>query len=187
MSEILTPPPEIEREAQKYGQAMLRFVNSTDFPIDILTYPDHLMIKTTSPSDFDKKVKAINPWSEQVAFMEIDERFLVAAHLVVPLTMTQYRPVEWLEIMEPKSPESTSDYPGAEYVEFYHNNFNEAGLLMKKRRITYEKRVDGHHRWWNIRINDEGQELRITDKPLSEIIGQELDDGTARQLYNIAA
>jgi hypothetical protein len=84
--------------------------------------------------------------------------------------------------MEAKSPDGTADFLGAEYVQFYHEDFNRAGLLLKKKRIEAERRTDGIHRWWNVPMNQAGQELRITDKPLSEIIGQELEDGTARTL-----
>ena len=158
------------------------FTSVSGFPEGLLGYPDHVMIKSSSPSDFEEKVKAIRPWAEESAFMEIDSRFLVAAHLVVPLALAEHKPVEWLEIMEPKSPDGTVDYLGAEYAEFYYEDFNKAGLLMKRNKIPYEKRTDDNHRWWNVRINDKGQELRVTDKPLSEIVDKELDEGTARYL-----
>lgn len=186
MSEVLIPPKDITCEVRKYGQTMMNFVRTSDFPEGLLGYPDHLMIKSTDASDFDKRVKEIGPWAEQVAFVEIDTRFLVAAQLLVPLMLTDHRPVQWVEIMEPKSPDGTVDFFGVEYAEFYYNDFNKAGLMMKKQKIPAEKRTDGIHRWWNIRMNEAGQEVRITDKPLSEIIGRELDDGTAKSL-NIAA
>lgn len=182
MSELILPPQDINDEVKKYGQTMLHFMWSTDFPEGLVTNPDHVMIKSATPSDFDKRVKSISPWAEQKIFVEVDTRFLVAARLIVPMALTEYKEVNWIEIMESKSPDGTADYLGVEYVEFYHSDFNQAGLFMKRKKVDAEKRVDGLHRWWNIRMNDEGQELRITDKPLSEIIDKELDESTARHL-----
>lgn len=186
MSEIIVPrkDQDIEDEARNYGRTLLSFVWGTDFPESLLSYPDHLMIKSSGPSDFERKVKALSPWAEQAAFVEVDDRFLVAAQLVVPLALTQQKGVRWVEIMEPKSPDSTADFLGAEYTEFYYDNFYKAGLMLKKSRVEAEKRTDNNHRWWHVRMNDKGQELRITDTPLAGIIGRELDDGTARPLIN---
>lgn len=146
MSEILVPPGDVMSEVRRYGQVMLDFVSWTNFPEPLLTQPDHLMIKTETPSEFDKRVKDLTPWAERAAFVEVDTRFLVAAQLVVPLALTDYRHVEWIEVMESKSPDATADYLGAEYVEFYVSDFNKAGQAMKKKRIPYEKRVDESHR-----------------------------------------
>lgn len=182
MSELILPPKEVHSEARRYGRTMLEFVHATDFPESLLAHPDHLMIKSSGVSDFEKKVKSITPWAEEAAFLEVDERFLVAARLIMPIALTDYKEVDWVEIMEPKSVEGTVDYLGAEYAQFYHNDFNSVGVIMKKKRVDFEKRTDGMHRWWRVPMNDEGQEIRITDKPLAEIIGRELDDGTAKQL-----
>jgi hypothetical protein len=182
MSELLVPPREINDQIRSYGETVLRFASVMDFPSILISRPDHVMIKSSTPSDFDRKVKLVTPWAEQAAFLEVDSRFLVAAHLITPIALTEYKEVSWIEIMESKSPDGTTDYLGAEYAEFYHSDFIQAAKLMKSKRIDFEKRTDGIHRWWNIRLNEEGQELRISDKPLMDIIGRQLDDGTAREL-----
>lgn len=182
MSELILPPREFTDEVRDYGSVLMHFASVTNFPERLLNHPDHIMVKSDNISNFDHRVRSITPWAENTAFIEVDSRFLVAAQLLVPLTIADGKPVSWVEIMEPKSAEGTADYLGVEYAEFFHEDFNQAGLMMKKSRVNFEKRVDDLHRWWNVRLNDDGQELRITDKPLADIIDRELDEGTARHL-----
>lgn len=179
MPELLVPPEDITREVSEYGEKLSSFISSHRFPSGLLSSPDHVMIKSATPGDFGKKAREIKDWAEYMAFTQIDWRFLVAARLIVPLSITRNRPVSWVEIMEAKSPDGTADYIGAEYTTFFFDNLGAAEGLIRNQQIPMERRADGAHKWLSININDQGQELRITDKCLTDTIDKELDDQTA--------
>ncbi|HEX5394791.1 MAG TPA: hypothetical protein VFW52_00285 [Candidatus Saccharimonadales bacterium] len=183
MSEILTPPEEIYDLVQNYREKLDYFVKSSGIPDSLLEEPDHMMLKTADPVDFAEKVRIIKPWTdeEQVAFMELDWRFLAMARLAVPFAITETRHADWLEIMEPKQAEGY-DYIGVEYASFYHPDIYKAQKKLRARGISAERLHDESRgwKWLNIVINNSGQEVRITDTKLVEIVEQELDDGSAK-------
>ncbi|MEX1059186.1 MAG: hypothetical protein WEC17_02030 [Candidatus Saccharimonadales bacterium] len=183
MSEILTPPEDINSSVEEYGQQFRHFTDAFDIPAALMREPDHLMLKAADPVDFAEKVREIKPWTdqEQVAFMQLDWRFLAMAHLAVPYALAPSRHVDWLEIMERKEA-SGYDYIGVEYASFYYPDINKAEGLINSRGIKIERLHDESRRWrWlNITMNDGGQEVRLSDTKLVEIVEQELEDGTAR-------
>lgn len=174
---------DIPRDVTDYGKAMLGFVQRKNFPELLLGQPDNVMIKSSSPADFQNKFQNLKSWTaEHPYFIDVDGRFLVAARLLVPMSLAAQRPVEWIEIMEPKSPDGTVDYFGAEYTEFFYGDFHKAELMLKKSRIDYAGMADPEHRWLNVRINKDGQEIRITDSFLAETIDAEVASGKAKLL-----
>ncbi|MBX4197250.1 hypothetical protein KW801_01690 [Candidatus Saccharibacteria bacterium] len=183
MNELVLPPSDISREITDYGRLVAGYVYHQNFPEVLLSDPDHVMIKSSDPADFDTKFKQLKPWTaEDRYFAEIDGRFLVAARFLVPLALIERRPVEWIQIMEPKSLDGTFDYFGVEYAEFFYQDFDKARLMLDKNKIEYSKKADEDHSWLNIRINNQGQEIRITDKLLAETIDSEVESGRARPL-----
>lgn len=182
MSEILIPPEDINQLVGEYREQLRYYVDSAGIPQDFLTEPDHMMLKAAGPLDFAEKVREIKPWTdeEQVAFMELDWRFLAMARLAVPYAVTESKYADWLEIMEPK-PAEGYDYIGVEYASFYHPDINKVHKRLKSKGVKVERLHDEPRRWrWlNIVINNSGQEVRISDTKLVEIVEQELDDGSA--------
>lgn len=183
MSEILTPPEDINGLVEDYGWQFRQFTDSVDLPPVLLEEPDHLMLKAADPVDFGDKVRKIRPWTErgQVAFIELNWRFLAVAQLAVPYALGQSCYVEILEIMEPKEAQGY-DYIGIEYASFYHPDINKAEKLVSSKNIRAERYHDESRgwRWLNIVMNGSGQEVRISDKRLVEVVDQELKDETAR-------
>ncbi|HEY5550086.1 MAG TPA: hypothetical protein VIK37_02725 [Candidatus Saccharimonadales bacterium] len=183
MSEILTPPEEINDLVSDYRKQLDYFAYSVDFPPTLFQEPDHMMLKAADPMDFAEKVREIKPWTdnEEVAFMELDWRFLAMAHLAVPYVLAPSKHVDWLEIMEPKDAEGY-DFIGVEYASFYYPDISKAEKLLAARSINVERLHDEPRqwRWLNVVMNNAGQELRISDTKLIEVVEQEIEDGTAR-------
>lgn len=180
MSELLVPPQNIVGGITEYGQRLQAFMHSTRFPKALLATPDYVMIKSGTPLDFNQKVKEIERWTKYRAFLQIDWRFLVAAQLIVPLVLIPDKKIPMVEIMEAKSPEGTADYIGAEYVAFFFSNLSTAKrLLINNDKISFRERSDGLHRWLDIPINGQGQELRIVDKRIAGIVEQAIESGDA--------
>ena len=183
MSEILIPPEDINQLVGDYRGQLRYYADTADIPPVLLEEPDHMMLKAADPVDFAEKVREIKPWTddEQVAFMELDWRFLAMARLAVPYAVTDSHYADWLEIMEPKEAEG-HDYIGVEYACFYYHDINKAQKLLRAKGIGAERLHDEPRkwRWLNIPINSSGQEVRISDTKLVEIVEQELDDGSAR-------
>ncbi|MEX2006721.1 MAG: hypothetical protein WD877_00895 [Candidatus Saccharimonadales bacterium] len=182
MREILLPPEDINADVSDYGQNLRSFAETYDIPRGLLAEPDHMVIKSADPVDFADKARAIRPWTEEerIVFMEVNSRFLVAAEVITPWAVG-HNWVNWLEIMEPRQ-EVGRDFIGLEYAQFYYSDIDYAGILLNSRNLEVEFYTDEgrNWRWLNVKINQVGQEFRLSDTKLVEIIGVELEDGTAR-------
>lgn len=178
--EILTPPEDVTDGLAAYGKRLKEFAHSREIPDELLREPDHVMIKSANTADFAAVARGIHPWAEQVVFTEIDLRFLVAARLLVPLALTDNHYVGGVEVMESRS--EAVDFLGLEYGQFFVPDFKRAERLIRRRKIPFQSRADNHHRWLQLPMNNEGQELRLSDKKLDEIIDEELAEGAAKLL-----
>jgi hypothetical protein len=185
MSEIILLDPAIPEDISRYGRNLGCFIAMTSFPEELLEQPDNVMIKASDPKDFETRYQSLAPWvAERPYFVDVpDGRFLVAARLLTPLAVFGERRVDWVELMEAKRADAELiDYVGAEYTEFFTDDLKKAGKTLRERGIAYKPLDDGDHAWLNMRINTEGQELRITDRMLAETIDEELDTERARPL-----
>ncbi len=180
MSELVLPDQNIAQNVSEYDQRLTRYIAYSNFPVGLLVDPDYAMIKAATPRDFGKMACEGQQMSEYTIFREVDWRFLVAARLLTPLALLDSKPVRWVEVMEAKSPDGTVDYLGAEYVSFFVQNFGNAENQLRARGVSYEFRTDGTQRWLQTSINENGQELRITDKYLEERVDQALELESAR-------
>lgn len=177
MSEAITPPKDITKGIEEYHHRLIDFVRHNNFPEGLLIEPDYVMVKTDGPADFNDKVQAIEPWAEKVAFAQIDWRFLVAAQLLVPLTLSRYRAANSVTIMEAKS--EAADHIGVEYTQYYCGDFGFAEKLIKDSGVEVETRKDGYQRWLNVRINPQGQEVRLSDRKLEDVVAAQIESGEA--------
>jgi hypothetical protein len=183
MADLITLPNGMGEAAYDYGNRLQHFRDSYDIPPGLFNEPDHVVFKTADQVDFADKTRAIRPFAEagQVAFAEINWRFLAAAQMIVPLTLWGTKRVGWVELMEPKS-NGEYEYPGLEYAAFYYPNVMYAQIILNSRRIDSEMHCDEarNWRWLNVVMNKEGQEVRFSDTKLVEVVESELEDGTAR-------
>jgi hypothetical protein len=182
MSEIIIPRTDIETEGWQYGSVMLSFIQRHQLPDWLTQNPDHLMVKSADASDFGKRVKDLYSFTPEVTFLELDFRFIAAAKLMIPLALSDNRKVPRVQIMEAK----VGDYIGPEYAVFFHKDFHYVRAQLEHNKVDAVERSDHMHRWWNIRISNAGQELRITDTPLAQIIDFEVQEGIARPLPKAA-
>ena len=180
MGELLVPPQDIWAEAGDYNRSLYQFVDSTSFPARLLLEPDHLMIKSASIKDFSEKARAIKDWCQFMAITEVDWRFLLAGHLVVPLTLGRESKVGWLEIMESKTSDGTAGHFGAEYAQFYYPDFGHAAKLIKDKRIPFKVRRDSRQRWLDIQMNEQGQGLRVGNTRIVDVLRDQISSGEAK-------
>jgi hypothetical protein len=183
MSELVLPPSDISNEITGYGKLVAGYVYNKDFPEILLGDPDHVTLKSTDATDFDTKFKQLKPWTaEDRYFSDVDGRFLVAARFLVPMALMERRPVEWIQIVEPESADGSLDYFGVEYAEFFYPEFTKARMMLERSKVAFSERNDDTHRWLNIKLNDKGQDIRITDRMLAETMDAEVESGRARTL-----
>jgi predicted metalloenzyme YecM len=159
------------------------FITRNELPGDWFKSPDHLAIKCADSKDYDQQIQAWKKHSEtgKMSEVKLHGRRLAVARLLKEIPLTAFGGVYWLEIMEPRPEKIGKGIVGLEHIEFYSTNFDVIQKVLSNKGIEYEMQGQDNpgHSWVNIILNDAGQELKLNDNPLSVVIPQELQDGSA--------
>ena len=167
----------IGQQIENYVRELEAFVSDNDLPRSWFEVIDHAAFKFASSSEFEDGVESFRRMSDQISSIRMNNRRLATAKLHMSLMIGRFGAVKWVELMEPRPEKIGKDYVGFEHVEFYYPNFNEVQEVLDNKGILYEMQTNPGHNWVNIVINSEGQELKLNDRTLGDIVTHELDTG----------
>lgn len=171
---------EYEESIEAFAQMLQNFMDQYELPAKWFKVPDHLAIKCADALDYEYVIQDLLPDAQQTSVANIDNRRLVAMHLITTQPVGQLGSVSWLEIMEPRPEKAGKDRVGLEHMEFYYPDFDEVRGVLDEYQVEYTEQSNAGHAWINIVINADGQELKLNNRLLSDIVEQELSEGTAR-------
>lgn len=172
----------IGREIENYVRQLTAFVAEHELPSTWFEVIDHAAFKFRDTSDFEDGIKSFRPMSDEIACITMNNRRLATARLHMSLMIGKFGAVKWVELMEPRPEKAGRDYVGFEHVEFYYPNFDQVQQILDSKGIAYEMQTNPGHNWVNIVINSEGQELKLNDKTLGDIVNHELETGISHAI-----
>ena len=170
---------EYEEAVYEYATELTAFIAKHELPDKWFKVPDHLAIKCADSMGYVYTVEELLPDAAQASEIEMDGRRLAALRLTSPVTVGNLGKVQWLEIMEPRPANVGKDLVGLEHMEFYYPDFDEIIETLGKYSVNFKIQQNPGHAWVNIVLNDQGQELKINNRLLSDTVADELSDGTA--------
>jgi hypothetical protein len=109
----------------------------------------------------------------------MNNRRISLATLNSPFDFKQLGTTQYLEIMEPKPEKAGQGLTGMEHIEIYAQNLNLVKVNVDAANIDYKYAENPSHKAIVIQINKEGQEVKFTDRHLSDIVKEEIDKGKA--------
>lgn len=169
-----------EHAIDKYVESLEQFVQRRRLPQEWFNEPDHLAVKCLDGKHFDAM---LDTWARRVdlaSYVRMDGRRLAAVHLgEAAISLGMFGSVEWLEIMEPRPEKVGKDTVGIDHAEFVYPDFTAVKQVLRFRKVPYELQENPNHSWVNIPINSLGQELKLNDRPLADIVGHEIETGDA--------
>lgn len=166
-----------ESELEAYGEELEEFIDMFWLPQGWFGAPDHVAIKCADRSDFERTIRTFEDDAEQISAIDMDGRTLAAVRLASSVAVGSLGDVSWIEVMEPRPEKVGKDVVGLEHMEFTFPDFGLVRDLLSERNIPHEMQSNPSHRWINIVLNELRQELKLNDKPLSEIVEEELASG----------
>ncbi len=110
------------------------------------------------------------------------ERRLAALNLISDLPIASLGNISWVEVMEPRPEKLGKDVIGLEHMEFYYPDFDEVREVLQANDISFVEESNPGHQWINIVISDQGQELKLNNRPLAVIVEEEIENGVAHLL-----
>lgn len=166
-----------ESELEAYGEELEEFIDMFWLPPGWFGAPDHVAIKCADRSDFERTIRTFEDDAEQISAIDMNGRTLAAVRLASSIAVASLGDISWVEVMEPRPEKVGKDVVGLEHMEFTFPDFGLVRDLLSERNIPYEMQSNPSHTWINIVLNELRQELKLNDKPLSEIVEEELASG----------
>jgi hypothetical protein len=68
-------------------------------------------------------------------------------------------------------------------MEFLYPRFDAITSVLGYAKVAYELQQNPGHSWVNIVINSDGQELKLNDQLLGDVVVEEIADGRSKVLY----
>ncbi|HTE21430.1 MAG TPA: VOC family protein [Candidatus Limnocylindria bacterium] len=167
------------QEAQKYVEGLRRFITVHELPGEWFGVADHVAVKGRDAADFEQLLKLFRPLAQQLTCIDMDGRRLATAWLKEPIAIGNFGSVEWVEIMEPRPEKVGKDVVGFEHMEFYFPDFVAIRAVLDHKGVKYEMEQNPGHQWVDIVINQTGQELKLNNRTLADVIPEELASGKA--------
>jgi hypothetical protein len=183
----------LQAEAAAYNQKLHSFFHANRLPNHWFTEwpPDHIAFKAYNPDEYNNLVDQFRPISAQITEVWQADRRLAAAQLLGEHALDLQtdiiaRPgiLQWVELMEAK-PDDQAD---GKQVELDHAEiFLSPGLavartFLQRNGISFVDQENEAHSWISLKINDEGDELKLTDRRLEWLIRDDLKMKRARIL-----
>lgn len=171
----------IQLAAMEYGQDLAGFTRTRNLPGVWFMIPDHLAVKASGATDFERIINyAVMPVSEWVTYVEMDDRRIAAAKLLSPLALSTMGSVSWLEVMEPRPEKAGNDVVGVDHAEFFYPNFDDVRATLGPKDIRVKHEGNDEHDWLTVKLNNRGQEVKLSDGMLADIVQRQHLAGVGR-------
>ena len=168
----------------KYEYSIWEFILRTRIPEQWFGQPDHLAIKAQDIADFGRIVKDLEPDTKRVTCTEIDERFIAVAELRKSIGSGLFKATRLVEVMEIRPDKTDTDNAGLDHMEFLLPPDSEnIERKLNDKSVVFQHESNGSHSWFSIDTGTPGVEIKLSDRPLAEIIEEQLADGTSRIVY----
>ena len=179
---------ELDSQLDTYFDSLQGLINDRDLPFTWFVEPDHVAVKVPDAADYELILLQLEPMSNDIYATPRGERLLGAARLLgsVALGMSWLqgsKPINWIEIMEPRPEEAPKDQSSIDHVEFYYSNLTKIQDFLGVDIYPFPK-ANENHSWVELPINLDGQRVMFSDRRLSSIIGEQTADGRAVNIYS---
>lgn len=178
----------LEKQMNEYDHDLGKFIRSTGktslehVPLHWFMSPDHVAIKCADSEHYNAELAVYEARSVRMTEARLNNRRLAAGELRESLILGKIKQIKWLEIMEPRPEKLGNDIVGLDHIEFLVPDLKTVGHGLQEMNVAYKFEANDGHSWLSIRINELGQELKFTDKPLAQVVEGELREGIAVEL-----
>jgi len=177
-------------ETDNYRIDLERLIKLKELPRFWFEHLDHVAFKAYNPNDYQRLIEQFKPMSWQISEVEMDGRYIAAARLLgkhaLDLSMLPWLEdtyVDTVELMLAR-PEDQGD----DRIRFDHlEAFRPYGLLptkkvLERKAIPYKPQSNDSHSWISVLVNNQGQEIKFSDRSLLDIVDSDIESGRARIL-----
>jgi hypothetical protein len=164
---------ELQRQADDYLAVLEAY--AIKHGLELIGPIDHFAVKMADARAFDSFIDQILPLADKVHCVNLSNRRISIAFLQEAIHFGRFGDCTDIEIMEPKPEKVGRGLVGFEHIEIYRPDFNDLLGLG-------EFKDNGHHKSIVIKLNEEGQELKLNNSPIRDVLVKERQEGIVTYL-----
>lgn len=184
---------QLRTESQIYNSSLDRFLGRQKLPPTWFANGgvDHLAIKTFNSGDYKAYLDSYKQYAERITQTRLDGRYIATIRLLGNYSLTfnllsvkSANRVTDLELMLARPNEQSELQPRLDHAEIYMKyGLIPVRKVLGNRGLRFEDQSNGSHEWVSVKFEDGAEEVKFSDRRLSEIMEEEIDFGTAQVLY----
>ena len=184
---------QLRTESQIYNSSLDRFLGRQQLPATWFANGgvDHLAIKTFNSGDYKAYLDSYKQYAERITQTRLDGRYIATIRLLGNYSLTfnllsvkSANRVTDLELMLARPNEQSELQPRLDHAEIYMKyGLIPVRKVLGNRGLRFEDHSNGSHEWVSVKFEDGAEEVKFSDRRLSEIMEEEIDFGTAQVLY----
>lgn len=145
---------------------------------------DHVAVKGLDSEKYQEYLKEFAPYSKRLSVEPVGPREIAIAELAEPLDGGTLGNVDTLEIMEPKPETIPTTHDLIDHVEILVDDLKPIKEALTFKDIEFKEQSNDNHTALVVEINEWGQEVKFTDRPLKDIAEKQIANGSAKVLTN---
>lgn len=150
---------------------------------------DHVAVKDYNAKDYNRLIGELLPYTDLISEVQVNDRRIAAAKLLgehaiqFVMSFNPYSMVEWIEVMETRPEDQSDEPPHLDHQEiFVPQGIIPVRSVLRRKNIAYLDQENPAHSWVSVIINPQADELKFTDRQLSDIVAADLKTGRTRVL-----
>lgn len=161
-----------------YGRLLKPFVEAHSLETLVCFPLDHIAIKLEGEETYKAYLRDIKKYTVSVSENpDIDGRPMAIATLSSDIVVGD-RWTRRLQIMHPK-PGKTGNSSHLDHSEIFMPQFDIVARVLEAKQIPYMRKHNSGHRTLVIQLNELGQELKFTDRPISDVEREQILEGSS--------
>ncbi len=180
-------PERLQELLLAYAEEVKLFFYSyglADLVIDLTI--DHVAIKALNREIYERYLETYLPLSKRLSYSQVNDRDLATAVLYDPLDAGTFGHVSLLEIMEPRPGVIATTYDLIDHIELVVPDLNSVKTILAGKDVVFTEQANDQHKTVVIEINEWGQEIKFTDRPLQDIADKQIASGAAKVIDSAA-
>lgn len=165
-----------QKDRKMYSSALKDFLDSNHFN-ELVVGLDHAAWKAKDAIQYARMIEEAQKRSVKIVQTVLNGRRISIATFYSPLQIGSHR-TNQLEIMEPKP--GTKGSGKLDHVELLARDFG--AVVQKGAELGVDVNDNGHHKTVAF-IMENGQEVKFTDRPISQVISTQLALQTSRVIW----
>ncbi len=179
---------EFRDSANKYAQALNGIIALHDLPPRLFREADHFGFACASPEGYERRVAEVLSASNTVCEINRQNRRVAIALLNARIAIERFSAeteVSTIEILEP-TPDQPNPGSGVRFMGFVFRDILPLSRLLETRDVDYTMEGNGTYGAVVLPFGDQQSQVKFTNKTLSLVAKERLEDGTARIIRRTA-